>query len=107
MKRLWLAGVGVAMAATAALGADVMPGRPLPPPRAPVTYVPFFTWNGAYVGLNAGYGWGDTSGTLFAAPGNFNVSGGLAGGQIGGNYQFNNIVLGVEADYQWADIDGS
>src|SRR2546429_650216 len=54
MKRLLLAGVGVAIAATAALGADVAPGRPLPLPRT-VSYVPFFTWDGAYVGINAGY----------------------------------------------------
>ena len=58
MKRLWLAGVALTIAATMALGADVLPGRPLPPPRAPATYVPFFTWNGAYVGINAGYGLG-------------------------------------------------
>lgn len=77
--------------------------------RPAMTPVPAFSWTGIYVGLNAGYGWGDTSGTLFAgAPGNPNIGGPLAGGQIGGNYQFaNNIVIGIEADYQWADIDGS
>jgi outer membrane immunogenic protein len=75
---------------------------------AAMTPVPQFSWTGIYVGLNAGYGWGDTSGTLFStAPGNVNLGGALAGGQIGANYQFNNIVLGIEADYQWADIDGS
>jgi outer membrane immunogenic protein len=77
--------------------------------RAPMTVAPQFSWTGIYVGLNAGYGWGDTSGTLFStAPGQVNISGALAGGQIGGNYQFaNNFVVGIEADYQWADIDGS
>ena len=58
MKRLLLAAVGtLAVAVTSALAADMPPSRPLPPPRAPA-YVPFFTWNGIYVGINAGYGFG-------------------------------------------------
>ena len=62
MKRLLLAAVGLAaVAATSALAADMPPSRSLPPPRAPA-YVPFFTWNGFYVGLNAGYGFGSRSG---------------------------------------------
>jgi outer membrane immunogenic protein len=95
------------LSALALVTAGAASAADLPVKARPMTVAPQFSWTGIYVGLNAGYGWGDTSGTLFAAPGNFNVSGGLAGGQIGGNYQFNNIVLGIEADYQWADIDGS
>jgi outer membrane immunogenic protein len=81
----------------------------LPVKARPMVTAPAFSWTGFYVGLNAGYGWGDTRGTLATpVPGNFNISGPLAGGQIGANYQFaNNIVIGIEADYQWADIDGS
>ena len=77
MKRLLLAALGLAaVAGTSALAADMPRGRPLPPPRAPA-YVPFFTWNGFYVGLNAGYGfghstWTDTV-TQFSA-GSFNVT---------------------------------
>ena len=77
--------------------------------RPMMTAAPAFSWTGIYVGVNAGYAWGNTTGTLGTpAPGNYNISGVLAGGQIGGNYQFaNNVVIGIEADYQWADIDGS
>ena len=63
MKRLLLAGVGSgALAMSTALAADVPPGRYMPPPRAPA-YVPFFSWNGMYVGINAGYGFGHSNWT--------------------------------------------
>ncbi len=39
--------------------------------------------------------------------GGFNTSGGLVGGTIGYNYQMNQIVLGVEGDIDWADINGT
>ena len=81
----------------------------MPVKARPMTAAPAFSWTGIYVGANAGYAWGNTTGTLGTPlPGNYSISGALAGGQIGGNYQFaNNVVVGIEADYQWADIDGS
>jgi outer membrane immunogenic protein len=70
-----------------------------------------FSWTGAYVGLNAGYGWGDadhlpgpTSGTGIN---DLDIDGAFAGGQVGFNYQMNQIVLGGEFDIQWSGIDGS
>src|SRR5882757_3634279 len=56
-----LASAGFAVLATAAQAADIG-SRELPPPRAPVL-VPFFTWNGFYVGINAGYGFGHSKWT--------------------------------------------
>jgi outer membrane immunogenic protein len=60
-------------------------------------------WAGAYGGLNAGYGWGDTS---VSAPGfgSTNPSGGLGGLHGGYNWQSGNIVFGGEADLDlnWA-----
>jgi outer membrane immunogenic protein len=84
-------------------------------------YVPVNTWSGFYVGANGGYGWNadvrggshvssaaDDGGTLGASPvTGFDQSGGFAGVQIGRNWQLNRMVLGVEADIQWADIKGS
>ncbi len=53
MQRLLLAVVGtLAVAAASALAADMPPPRSLPA-AARTVYVPFFTWNGFYVGINA------------------------------------------------------
>ena len=113
MKRLLLAGVGAGLiAATSALPsafASDIGGRSLPAPRASA-YVPFFTWNGFYVGINAGYGFGQsnwTNQTTAATTGNFNVNGGLIGGTVGYNVQLSSIVVGAEADIGWSNIKGS
>lgn len=110
MKRLLLAGLGLAAVLTTSAFASDMPGRALPPPRAP-SFVPFFTWNGFYLGLNAGYGFGQSSWTNTVVPqattGNFGVSGGLFGGTIGYNVQFSTAVFGVEGDMAWSGIKGS
>ncbi len=110
MKRLLLAGVGsMALAMTPALAADVPPGRYMPPPRAPA-FVPFFSWNGMYVGINAGYGFGHskwTNTTTGATTGDFDVNGGVIGGTVGYNVQLSNMVVGLEADIAWSNIKGS
>jgi outer membrane immunogenic protein len=72
--------------------------------------VPFFTWNGFYLGLNAGYGFGQSSWTntvTQATTGSFDVNGGLFGGTIGYNVQFSTAVFGVEGDIAWSGIKGS
>lgn len=109
MKRLLLASVGlVAVATASALAADA-PGRYMPPPRGPA-YVPFFSWNGFYVGINAGYGFGQSSWTnniTGLTTGNFDINGGLIGGTAGYNVQLSSVVVGVEADLGWSGIKGS
>jgi outer membrane immunogenic protein len=112
MKRILLASVGlVSVATVSALAGDIAPGRRyMPPPRATPVYVPFFTWNGAYVGLNVGYGFGQSSWTntaTQASTGNFDISGPLIGGTIGYNLQLSSIVVGLEADIDWSNIKGS
>lgn len=71
-------------------------------------------WSGLYFGANGGYGWGstniETSGSL-KLPLNglvfdFSTDGGVAGGTAGYNWQFNNMVLGLEGDIDWANITG-
>jgi outer membrane immunogenic protein len=110
MKRLLLAVVGtLAVAAASALAADMPPSRSLPLPRAPA-YVPFFTWNGFYVGINAGYGFGRSAWTDTVtqdSTGNFNVNGPMVGGTFGYNLQFGTFVLGLEGDVDWTNIKGS
>jgi outer membrane immunogenic protein len=88
---------------------------PAAPPVA-VSYAPpsEYNWGGFYVGLNAGYGVGQTSWSGLLTPGvpaivtgNFNVNGALAGGTIGINYQAGGFVAGFEADADWAGFSGS
>jgi outer membrane immunogenic protein len=75
-------------------------------------YVPVNSWSGFYVGANGGYEWGGSNVSAFAdanASGvkSFDSNGGFGGVQIGRNWQVNRMVLGVEADIQWADIKGN
>jgi outer membrane immunogenic protein len=85
---------------------------------APVFAVPVFTWTGFYVGLNAGYGWGESkvdvtqnpNSALFGAnPFGYSVKpdGFIGGAQIGYNLQFNALVVGIEADFQFSTMKKS
>jgi outer membrane immunogenic protein len=99
----------LAVAVTSALAADMPPSRSLPPPRAPI-YVPFFTWNGFYVGINAGYGFGHSKWTdtvTLDSTGGFTIKGGMVGGTAGYNLQFGSFVFGLEGDLDWTNIKGS
>ena len=93
------------------------------PPSSFVTArVPYLAWSGVYFGINGGYAWSNPSVSYVAndpascgtAGGqcilntDFRRDGGLFGGQIGYNWQFNSLWLaGVEADYQWSDFTGT
>jgi outer membrane immunogenic protein len=124
MKKLTFASVAV-MALTAALqpaaaaDTDVLYGRP-PVVYAPQPAVVIFTWTGFYFGVHGGGGWGHTDvngspypvtsrGEIVIAPPpvGVDVSGWLAGGQIGANYQAGSWVVGAEADVSGANLTGS
>jgi outer membrane immunogenic protein len=107
-----LLAVGTLFSAGSAVAADMaVKARP-----APIMAVPF-SWTGFYVGINAGGGWGtkdwtDPNNCAFCTGiprylGRSDISGWLVGGQVGANYQMGSIVLGVELDGSWADINGS
>src|SRR5262245_14776846 len=102
MKRLLLASVGMLVLVGSAAAAD-LPYRGSPVARAPV-YSPYYNWTGFYLGINGGGGWGSST---WDGVGNFSVSGGLIGVTGGYNYQFNQFVLGGEADIDWSGIKGS
>jgi outer membrane immunogenic protein len=104
--------VGALALATAApaFAADLPPPAP-PPPRAPAAYIPApppFSWTGFYVGINAGGAFGNSTWTTPVGPvSSFSTTGGLAGGQIGGNYQIGQFVFGAEGDIDWQNLRGA
>lgn len=111
MKKFLLASAALAALSTASLAAD-LPSRK-GPPVAPI-YVPVFTWTGFYVGLQGGYAWGDSKGTIGNAVGvpvlgySYDTKGGVFGGHVGYNYQFSpNFVAGVEGDLEWSGLKDS
>ena len=103
MKLIAMATAAALISSVAALAAD-LPGRkfPMAIPLAAVS-----SWTGVYGGLNAGYAFGGKS-RFIKSDGSvedFNrIDGGLAGAQIGYDYQAGNFVGGIAADlnYSWA-----
>ena len=97
-----------AVAMSAVLGGSALSGASAAdlPRRSPAyvqpAYAPIFTWTGFYAGFNAGYGGGDSKGTGNALAGT--LSGGFGGGTIGYNYQYQQLVVGLEADADFAGI---
>jgi hypothetical protein len=102
-----------------------------PPPPGPVS-----NWTGWYAGLNAGGAWADAPETVNTATGTFcnpglggclkgtnwandwaatvpstlylgNNASFIGGGQIGYNYQHDQSVFGIEADFQGLDVHGA
>jgi outer membrane immunogenic protein len=121
-RELFLAAIYV-LALTGVAGAADLPFKM--PIVAPV---PVFSWTGVYLGIGGGTGWGNNEyrwnqdATLAAVAaqmpnpgplplvgttqGSLPISGGFFGGQIGGNWQVEWAVLGIQADAHWADIEG-
>lgn len=90
------------------------------PVKAPISQPALeYNWTGFYIGINGGGGWGhkdwqfvDTvpgggsSIPVGSNEGGHDVNGGLAGGQIGANWQTGHLVLGAELQWDWADLKG-
>jgi outer membrane immunogenic protein len=112
------------LAAVPAMAADMKPAPVYT--KAPMM-APVYSWTGAYIGLNAGYGWGDSevsTSTLNPPVQYFATSSVVAinavgaqtikpngftgGGQIGYNWQSSSVtVVGLEADFQYFGLRGS
>src|SRR5580700_6163003 len=89
------------VASVSANAADMSVPVKAPPP----VMAPPFSWTGFYVGGNLGGAWANTTITdsLFGLNfSNRNNAVFVAGGQAGFNYQFSNVVVGVEGDFDWA-----
>ena len=119
MTKFLLSTVALAALTTASFAAD-LPSRKAPE-AAPSVAAPIFTWTGFYLGLNAGGAWTGSSvrsivptnnslgaanpinanaiaDAVAAGAGNTNSSGIMGGVEVGYNYQFSNVVVGIEAD---------
>jgi len=93
-----------------AVAADLPARSPAP---APYVAPPVFTWQGFYVGLQAGYQWGRTVGSLATAVGgppiipySYGTNGFVGGVHAGYNHQINSLVLGIEGDLEFSDVKG-
>ena len=91
-----------------ALAAD-LPQRPVAAPLLSPT--PVYNWTGIYFGINGGGGWGSQEAlniiTNRFANDSVSFSGGVFGGTVGAQIQSGHVVLGLEADLDWANLKGS
>jgi outer membrane immunogenic protein len=85
------------------LAADIGQAVPVPAAPAPVAAAPVANWSGFYIGALLGYTWGETENAAVADP---DIDGFDGGAYIGANYQWNQFVLGVEADALISGADG-
>jgi outer membrane immunogenic protein len=105
MTRNLLAATAVLFAlAQPSLAADLRPVYKAPP----AVYVAPFSWTGAYIGINGGYGWGkadvSNAATSFTTD---NQHGWLVGGTLGYNLQTGVWVWGIEGDLDYTLIKGN
>ena len=78
--------------------------------KAPMAVQQVYNWTGFYVGVNGGYAWGSQD-ALNIITNRFDnsstsISGGLFGGTVGAQMQMAHVVMGLEADLDWASIKG-
>ena len=114
-------GLGGAVVSSAAIAGDLEIPSAVPPYKAPVPVVRVFSWEGFYIGANAGGHWGSdqittTTGDGWAdgagagggaaidaaSPVTLHPDGGLGGLQLGYNLQgTGGNVFGIEVDFDW------
>jgi len=95
-----------------AMAADLSRPTAAPAPvysKAPM--MPVSSWTGCYVGVEGGAAWGRShheDATGLAITGDYDVTGGLIGGEVGCNYQVAPVwVVGLEGDLSWVTKKGS
>ena len=117
MRNVFLSAVAAAgLLSTSAQAADLMPVKA--PAPAALAVAP--SWGGFYVGLFAGYGWGDAKATEPTDPAlpfpfyngtnvpyRFNADGFFGGGTVGYNMQSGAFVYGLEGEVGYLGLRGS
>jgi outer membrane immunogenic protein len=94
MKHLLATASFLVLGSASVLAADL----PVKYKPAPFIAAPVFSWTGCYVGVHGGGGAMRDNNT------ETNGTGGIAGGQVGCNYQDGNWVFGVEGEGYWSGI---
>lgn len=103
MTRLLVSTAAIALLSGAAVAADL----PVYEPAPIIAPVPVgYDWSGLYLGLQAGWKWGDDDYEVTGVDTSFDIDGWFAGGHLGARFQWNWLVAGVEGDLEWADVDG-
>jgi outer membrane immunogenic protein len=108
MKKITLAIAALSMTFAGAASAADIAARPYT--KAPPPPVEIYNWTGFYIGGQVGGAWSDyrwDNVTLTTEPVAHNASSIVGGGHAGFNWQFNQIVLGVEVEASAADLAGS
>jgi len=107
VKSVFAAALAMVVAAPAVQAAD-LGGRPGSYKDEPDYGPPRYLWTGMYVGLQAGYGWGDSRHVDSAgvSTGRFDTDGFMGGGTLGYNMQSGQIVWGLETDFSFSDVGG-
>jgi outer membrane immunogenic protein len=109
VKQILLSSIALAALLPVVASAADLPQRPAPAPLLAPT--PVYNWTGIYVGLNGGYGWGNQDPLNLISnrfDGNsLSFSGGVFGGTAGAQIQSGHVVIGFEADLDWAGLKGS
>jgi outer membrane immunogenic protein len=108
----------VAAAAVLGLGANgAASAADLPVKASRAAPVPVYNWTGCYIGGNVGGGWSrmDTTRDFIdpAVPAFLdygredNDSGFIGGGQVGCDFQTTNLVMGIEATFDFGSVKGT
>jgi outer membrane immunogenic protein len=109
MNKHWFAGAAlIAQIAGPALGADqpvITPPYSYTPPPHPAIYS---WWTGCYLGGNLGGTWSrpeyTLDNTVRVETFTFTPLAVVGGGQLGCQYQWNDLVFGLEGTYSWANL---
>jgi outer membrane immunogenic protein len=113
MKKFLLGTVGlVALSMSAPASAADLAARPYT--KAAPMVAAYYDWSGFYIGANGGGAWSrkcwdivPVAGGPLLAEGCHDASGAVVGGQIGFRWQAGAFVFGLEAQGDWADLNGS
>jgi len=101
LKSLLLASTVALLATTGAKAADAIVYEE----PAPVISAPVFSWNGAYLGGQIGYGWGKSQFSDIDGSANLKPDGFLGGLYAGYNFDLgNSVVLGVDGDVTYNNL---